>query len=139
MEERLEYLSPEWIAEAHRRLKADLTPEKMKHLTSSMLTVYTACPDGGERALYYGLVDGVVEELYLAQGDEAPKAEFTIIADYDTFARISRAELKARAALMSGKMTLKGNLVKALKLAPVVDRLNEVLATIPTQYKAGNP
>jgi len=136
--EKLEYLSPEWIAEAHRRLRADLSPEKMKHLTSSMLTVYTACPDGRERALYYGLQDGVVEELSLVEGEKRP-AEFTIIADYDTFARISRAELKARAALMSGKMTLKGNLVKALKLAPVVDRLNEVLSSIPTDFQAGNP
>ena len=128
-----EYLSPEWIAEAGRRLQVDLTPEKMKHITSSMLTVYTNCPDGRDRALYYGVVDGVVEELSLVEEDW-PQAEFTITADYETFARISRAELKARAALMSGKMTLKGNLVKALRLAPVVDRLNEVLATIPADY-----
>jgi len=39
-----EYLSPEWAEEATRRLQADLTPEKMKHLTSSMLTIYTNCP-----------------------------------------------------------------------------------------------
>ena len=128
-----EYLSPEWTAEAQRQLQANLTPEKMKHITSSMLTVYTNCPDGRDRALYYGVVDGVVEELSLVEEDW-PQAEFTITADYETFARISRAELKARAALMSGKMTLKGNLVKALRLAPVVDRLNEVLATIPADY-----
>ena len=130
---RYNYLSPEWIAEAGRRLQADLTAEKMKHITSSMLTVYTDCPDGQDRALYYRVVDGVVEELSLVEGSW-PEAEFTITADYETFARISRAELKARAALMSGKMTLKGNLVKALRLAPVVDRLNEVLATIPAEY-----
>jgi hypothetical protein len=126
-------LSPAWIAEAGRRLRAALSPEKMKNLTSSMLTVYTHCPDGRERSLFYRVEDGVVEELSLAEADP-PAAEFTIIAEYDTFARISRAELKARSALMSGKMTLKGNLVRALKLAPVVDRLNEVLATIPTEY-----
>jgi putative sterol carrier protein len=131
--DRYRYLSPEWVAEAERRLQADLTPEKMKHITSSMLTVYIDCPDGQDRALYYGVGDGVVEELSLVEGDW-PEAEFTITADYETFARISRAELKARAALMSGKMTLKGNLVKALRLAPVVDRLNEVLATIPADY-----
>jgi hypothetical protein len=129
----LRYLSPEWAQEALRRLQADLTPEKMKYLTSSMLTVYTGCPDGVDRAVYYRVVDGVVEELSLQEG-AWPEAEFTIAADYDTFARISRAELKARSALMSGKMSLKGNLVKALRLAPVVDRLNEVLATIPTDY-----
>jgi putative sterol carrier protein len=128
-----QYLSPEWVAEAGRRLRADLTPEKMKHVTSSMLTVYTDCPDGQDRVLYYRVVDGVVEELSLVKGDW-PQAEFTITAGYETFARISQAELKARAALMSGKMTLKGNLVKALRLAPVVDRLNEVLATIPADY-----
>jgi putative sterol carrier protein len=127
------YLSPEWAAEATRRLQADLTPEKMKHLTSSMMTLYTNCPDGAERAVYYRLVEGVVEEVSLQEGD-LPQAEFTIKGDYDTFAQISQAELKARAALMSGKLTLKGNLVKALRLAPVVDRLNEVLATIPTEY-----
>ena len=131
--ERFKYLSAEWAEEATRRLQADLTPEKMKHLTSSMMTIYTDCPDGKERAVYYRVADGVVEEVSLHEG-EMPQAEFTITADYHTFARISQAELKARAALMSGKMTLKGNLVKALRLAPVVDRLNEVLATIPTDY-----
>jgi hypothetical protein len=35
---------------------------------------------------------------------------------------------------MSGKMMLKGNLVKALTLSPTVDRLNEVIATIPADY-----
>jgi putative sterol carrier protein len=105
----------------------------MKHLTSSMLTVYTACPDGVDRAIYYRVVDGVVQEVSLHEGN-LPQAEFTITGDYETFAQISRAELKARAALMSGKMALKGNLVKALRLAPVVDRLNQVLSTIPTEY-----
>jgi putative sterol carrier protein len=128
-----EYLSPEWAEEATRRLQADLTPEKMKHLTSSMLTIYTNCPDGAERTVYYRLEEGVVQEVSLQEG-EPSQAEFTLRGEYETFAQISRAELKARSALMSGKLMLKGNLVKALRLAPVVDRLNEVLATIPTDY-----
>jgi len=130
---KFKYLSPEWVQEAARRLKEQLTPEKMKHITSSMLTVYTHCPDGVERAVYYRVTDGVVDEVSLSEG-ALPQAEFTISGDYETFARISQAELKARSALMSGKLTLKGNLVKALRLAPVVDRLNEVLATIPSEY-----
>jgi putative sterol carrier protein len=35
---------------------------------------------------------------------------------------------------MSGKLRLKGNMVKALSLAVVVDRLNKVLASIPTTF-----
>ena len=98
-----------------------------------MLTVYKSCPDGQERALYYKFTDGVIAELSIREG-ELPEAEFRIIGDYETFAKISRAELGSRAALMSGKLILKGNMVKALSLASVVDRLNKVLATIPTEY-----
>jgi len=127
------YLSSEWTQEAYRRLRQELTAEKMKFVTSSMLTIYHACPDGKERALYYRFVDGVVDEVSIREG-ELPEVEFRIIGDYDTFARISRAEMGSRSALMSGKLKLQGNMIKALSLASVVDRMNKVLATIPTDY-----
>jgi putative sterol carrier protein len=132
-EKKLKYLSKEWADEVMRRCKKDLTPDKMKHITSSMLTINTKCPDGKTRAVFYKLDDGVVTSMQVVEG-ALPKAEFTITADYDLFSKISRGELKARAALMSGKMTLKGNLVKALTLSPTVDRLNEVIAKIPAEY-----
>ncbi len=127
------YLSAEWAQEAGRRLRADLDAEKMKHVTSSMLTLYRNCPDGQDRALYYRFVDGCLDELSVREG-EPPEAEFRITGDYDTFAKISRAEMGSRSALMSGKLTLKGNMVKALSLSAIVDRMNKVLSTIPTEY-----
>ena len=131
--EPLKYLSPEWTQEARRRLLAELDADKMKHVTSSMLTVYNNCPDGQNRALYYKFVDGVIDEVSIQAG-ALPDAEFRIIGDYDTFAKISRAEMGSRSALMTGKLTLKGNMVKALSLSAVVDRMNKVLASIPTEY-----
>ena len=131
--EKFKYLSPEWAQEVFKRANEKLSPERMKYITSSMLTINVNCPDGKDRAIYYEIVDGVVTEVSIREG-ELPKAEFTITADYDLFTKISRAELKARSALMSGKMKLKGPLVKALRLSPLVDRLNEVIATIPTEY-----
>lgn len=127
------YLSPEWAHEAFRRLQEELTSEQMKRVSSSMLTLYKNCPDGKERGVFYRFVDGNVDEVSVREGN-FPEAEFVIGGDYETFAKISRAELGARSALMSGKLTLKGNMVKALSLASVVDRLNRVLATIPTEY-----
>jgi len=127
------YLSPEWAAEAERRLREQLSPEQMKNLTSSMLTLYQNCPDGKERALYYKIVNGKFEDVSIREG-EMPEAEFIISGDYDTFARISRAELGSRSALMSGKLKLKGNMVKALSLAAIVDRLNKVISSIPAEY-----
>ncbi|MCK5316151.1 MAG: SCP2 sterol-binding domain-containing protein [Anaerolineales bacterium] len=130
---KFKYLSPEWADEAIRCLREALSPESMKHVTSSMLTHYRNCPDGKDRAVYYKYVDGVLEELSVLE-NEFPKVEFTISGEYETFAKISRAELGSRAALMSGKLRLKGNMVKALSLSVVVDRLNQVLAKIPTEY-----
>jgi putative sterol carrier protein len=133
MSETYQYLSAEWTQEAHRRLREELTAEKMKYVTSSMVTHYKHCPDGNDRSLYYKFVKGIIEELSLLEG-KPPKAEFIISGDYEVFASISRAELGARSALMTGKLRLQGNMVKALGLSAVVDRMNKVLATIPTDY-----
>jgi len=128
-----QYISPEWAQEAMQRLRAELSAEKMKHVTSSMVTYYTDCPDGMNRAVYYRFVDGEIDEVSIHEG-QAPEAEFRITGEYETFARISRAEMGSRSALMSGKLKLQGNMVKALSLASVVDRMNKVLATIPSRY-----
>lgn len=133
MIKRFKYLTPEWAQEVQRRLQAELTPEQMKHVTSSMLTVYTDCPDGQSRGVYYKMEDGVVVELSVREG-KLPEAEFTITGPYEVFARISRAEIGSRSALMGGKLRLKGNMVKALSLAAIVDRLNKIMSTVPTEF-----
>lgn len=129
----LQYLTEEWRAEAERRLKSELTPEKMNHITSSMSNVYIDCPDGGSKWLLFRFEDGVLAVIALGAG-EPPEAEFRITGTYDVFARISRAEMGAQKALMTGQLRLKGNMVKALKLAAIADRINKVLAGIPAVY-----
>jgi len=129
----LKYLSPEWTAEAAKRLREQLTPEMMKNLTSSMITLYHHCPDGKERALYYKIENGVFTDISVREAP-MPQAEFVISGDYETFAKISRAEMGSRSALMNGKLRLTGNMVKALSLASIVDRFNKILSEIPCEY-----
>jgi putative sterol carrier protein len=129
----LQYLSPEWRDEAQRRLKSELSPERMNFVTSSMSNVYLECPDGGSRYLVFRFENGDLAQLLLGQG-EPPAAEFKIIGKYETFAKITRAELSSHKALMTGKLKLKGNMVKALKLAAIADRMNKVLSKIPASY-----
>lgn len=133
MSELIEYLSPAWRDKALKRLQAELPPEKMNNVTTSMSNIYKNCPGGEEKFLFVECKDGKVTRVETGTGDP-PEAEFRIIGDYETFARISRAELGAQKALMTGKLKLKGNLARALKLASVSDRLNKVLAKIPAQY-----
>jgi putative sterol carrier protein len=63
-----------------------------------------------------------------------PQAEFVISGDYGTFAKITRAQLDSRVALLSGKLRLNGNMIKALMLTPIVDRFNKILSEIPCEY-----
>lgn len=133
MSELLAYLSPAWCDEAFKRLQTELTPDKMNKVSTSMSNIYKNCPGGKEMFLFIECKEGNITRVETGVGD-LPKAEFLIIGDYETFSRISRAELGSQKALMTGKIKLKGNLAKALKLAAVSDRLNKVLAQIPTQY-----
>jgi len=133
MEEKLLYLSKPWRDELEKRLTEGLTPDKMKNLTSSMNNHYLNCPDGKEKFYYLSFVDGKIGELIIDEGS-GPDAEFVITGDYEIFAAISRTELNAQKALMSGKIKLKGNMVKALKLVSIIDRINKITATIPTEF-----
>jgi putative sterol carrier protein len=133
MTDQVRYLTPPWRDEAERRLKSELSPERMNFITSSMSNIYLNCPDGQDKYLYFRFEEGRFAELILGQG-EPPQAEFRITGNYETFARISRAELGSQKALMTGKLKLKGNMIKALKLASIADRLNKVLSTIPAVY-----
>lgn len=133
MPEQFQYLSPEWRDEAERRLSSELSPQRMNFVTSSMSNIYTDCPDGETRFLLFRFDEGKFAQLLLGQGDP-PKAEFRITGKYDTFAQITQTKLSSHKALMTGKLKLKGNMVKALKLAAIADRMNKVLAKIPTSY-----
>ncbi|MGB8330281.1 MAG: SCP2 sterol-binding domain-containing protein [Polyangiales bacterium] len=133
MAQQFQYLSPEWRDEAERRLRSELSPERMNFVTASMSNIYLACPNGESRYLVFRFEDGALTQLLLGEG-EPPEAEFRITGTYATFAKITQAELSSHRALMTGKLKLKGNMVKALKLAAIADRMNKVLSKIPSAY-----
>jgi putative sterol carrier protein len=133
MEHTVAYLSQQWRDEAEKRLKAEISPEKMKRLTSSVAYVYVDCPDGRVKYLYFKTENGTFTQILVGEG-EPPESEFRVTGPYDLFAGLSQGKIKSQRALMSGKLKLRGNMVKALKLASLADRINKVLETIPTRY-----
>jgi putative sterol carrier protein len=52
--------------------------------------------------LYYAIENGIFTDISVRE-EPWPKVEFVISGDYEVFARISRAEIGSRSALMSGK------------------------------------
>jgi putative sterol carrier protein len=130
---KLKYLSPQWAEEVERLLKSELSAEKMNRITSSMSNIYLNCPDGQECFMFFKYVEGNLDQFTVGAG-EPPEAEFKITGDYETLAKISRGEMGSQVALMSGKLKLKGNMVKALKLATIADRINKVIAKVDTEF-----
>ena len=133
MENKATYLSSQWRDEVEKRLQSEISPEKMKHLTSSVAYVYVGCPGGQNRFLYFKMDDGKFAEVLVGDG-EPPEAEFRVTGPYDLFADLTQGKISSQRALMSGKLRLKGSMVKALKLASLADRINKVLGSIPTEY-----
>jgi len=133
MAEKVRYMSQAWRQEVERRIRQELSPEKMNHLTSSMSNIYLHCPDDKDKYLFFKFEGGKLVELALGEG-EPPEAEFRITGPYEIFARISRSEIGSQRALMSGKLKLKGNMIKALKLASISDRVNKVISSIDAEY-----
>ena len=134
---KLKYLSKEWMDEVERRVKATLTAEEMKKVSSSMVNIVKNCPDGKVHYMYFRFEDGLMAEGLVGSEDDevaTKDAEFKIIGEYEIFRQISMAELGARTALMRNKIKLKGNMVKALRLSSVVDKLNKIIATVPTEF-----
>ena len=130
---RYDYMSREWAAEVKKQLQADLPAEKMKFITTSMSNIYTNCPDGKVRYLFFKCEKGEFTEVRVGDGDP-PAADFRITGDHALFSLISQAKMKSQRALMTGKLKLRGNMVKALKLASLADRMNAVIATVPTNF-----
>ncbi len=133
MEKTVTYLSHEWREEVEKRLNAEITPAKMKGLTTSVAYVYDGCPGGKDKYLYFKTENGTFAQVLVGEGDP-PQAEFRVTGPYNLFADLSQGKVSSQRALMSGKLKLKGNMVKALKLASLADRINKILAKIPTQY-----
>ncbi len=133
MSEKVAYLSQEWRDEVEKRFKTELTPEKMKFITTSVSFSYTDCPDGKDRCLYFQCNDGNITEIAVEEGPPR-QAEFVITGSYELFSKVTQGIMSSQRALMSGKLRVKGNMVKALKLASLADRMNKIMSRIPATY-----
>lgn len=116
----MKFLTNEWSVEFEALLKDTFalgkTPSK---LTLTLCECYNKVPQcgGGTVWFMYTLKDGVLVSLERGEGREnAPAADYTSDCDYEPFIQTMTGELSTVKALTSGKIKLKGSLMKALKM-----------------------
>ena len=126
----MKFLTDEFYAEFTARLKDIFSPAKTTtKLSLTLRETFLAVPQlGGKDAWYLlELRDGVLTGFTNGLGlDGAPQADYIATSDYDTTRKLMSGEIGLAKALTSGKIKLKGNLMKALKM---LDSYNVVQET----------
>jgi len=128
----LQYLSPEWTQELRARLQQEITPAK-GNATASIVFRHLNVPGGGERYLYFNITNGMLRALESGEG-AGPQAEFVISGDYQAFAQVLKGQIDPARALKSGRLRLQGNMMRALRLLPLIEKIIFEASDIPTTF-----
>jgi putative sterol carrier protein len=124
----VKFLSEEWAKAVTEALNLnDAFKQQAAGKTVKLQQVVTT-PE--ETRYYFKLEDGTAE---VALG-EIPDAEATLTQDYDTAAALSKNELNATAAYMSGKLKIQGDLMKLMQLQGLFNTMPQAVKDVDTQY-----
>jgi putative sterol carrier protein len=134
----MKFLSEEWIEKAKKITTEKLDPEKdLKNATTSLLNVIDNIPPDGRRVYFYiSVKNGDIAEMLIDQTDSLIErdAEFVVIGNYDTFVQILKGEMSTLIALIKNRVKIKGDKVKALQFVKSINKLNNCLREIETEY-----
>ena len=116
----MKFLTEEWTTEFIAQAKDTFAPGKTpSKVTLTLCECYNKVPHlGGDTVWYmYKFNNGVLESVERGMGRaNAPAADYTSDCDYEPFVQTMTGELNTVKALTSGKIKLKGSLLKALKM-----------------------
>jgi putative sterol carrier protein len=134
----MKFLSDEWIELAKQITKEKLHPEKdLKNATTSLLNIIENIPPDGRRVYFYiSVKNGNIKDMLIDKtGSILEKdAEFVVTGNYDTFVQIVKGEMTTLIALIKNRVKIKGDKLKALQFSKSIDKLNDCLREINTQY-----
>ncbi len=125
----VKYLSEDWAKSVTEALNAsDAFKQQAAGKTVKLQNVVTG--QDGETKYYFRLQDGQAD---VGLG-ELEDAEATLSADYETSAALSRNELNATAAYMSGKLKIQGDLMKLMQLQGLFNSMPEAVKQVEVEY-----
>jgi putative sterol carrier protein len=125
----VKFLTEEWAQAVTEALNANDAFKQAAAGKTVKIQNVVAAPDGEQR--YFLDLEGGTAKV--SMGD-LPDAEATLSSDYDTAAAMSRNELNATAAYMSGKLKIQGDLMKLMQLQGLFNTLPQAIKTIDVEY-----
>ncbi|GAA0182885.1 hypothetical protein SH2C18_51720 [Clostridium sediminicola] len=131
MIEQVKFLSPEWEKLMKDSLKAEFC--KKGGVTTEFMQVVEGCPDGTSKWMLFKIKKSTYVSYEVGEGEQ-PEAEFKAFAPYEIFQKVILKELDGSKALINGKFKLKGNMMKAMGLIGIYNRVEKVQRAIPTIF-----
>ena len=125
----VKFLTEEW-AEA---LKGALNDDEAFRTAAASLSAriqQVITQEGGDTRYWIVIADGAID---MGLGDLEP-VDATITQSYETAAALSKGELNAVTAFMTGKIKVAGNMGLLLGLQGALTRLPPAMTSIQTEY-----
>lgn len=127
------FMSPEWMTETEKVLRAKITPQTTNNATLSIAMTVENCPDGKVKTLVFETDKGNIKSFKLADA-AGVKTEFAISGDYRSYEKLFKGQIEPMAAIMGGELKFKGNMLKAMGLLPTLEPFFAVLSKVPTTF-----
>ena len=122
------YLTQEWLDAAQRAVEADATlADVTQDVQLTVQHVVTGGPDG-DAEYHVTIDDGMVR----VSTGRASDASVTFIQDWTTATAVSRGELSAQGAFMTGLIRVRGDLPKLVEHGDVFGEIGDVFADLRT-------
>lgn len=125
----IKFLSEEWVKAVTDAVNASEEFKRAAAGKSVKVQNVVSTPDG-EIKYWFTVQDGETE---MGLG-ETPDAEAILASDYDTAAALTKGELNATSAYMSGKLKIQGDLMKLMGLQGVFNALPQVFKQLDVEY-----
>jgi putative sterol carrier protein len=125
----IKFLSEEWVKAVTDAVNASAEFKQAAAGKSVKVQNVVSTPEG-EIKYWFTVQDGQTE---MGLG-ETSDSEATLASDYDTAAALTKGELNATSAYMSGKLKIQGDLMKLMGLQGVFNALPQVFKQLDVEY-----
>ena len=134
----MRFLSEEWIDKAINIANEQLDSKKdLENATASLLNIIENIPPDGENKYFYiNVENGKIKKMQIDKINSFNEddVEFIVTGNYDTFVQIFKGEMSTLVAIIKNRFSIKGDKIKAMKFIKPIDRLNECLKKINTDF-----
>lgn len=128
------FLSDEWLEAMQERLKEEFTRKGL--ITTTFVQIVEGIPDGSDdvyilaelkRSMYVNYESGHIDDL-------PEDASFKVFGDYEVYKGIIEGRIDGSKCLITGELSLEGNMAQALAMMGTYKRLEKCQRSIDTEF-----